>query len=179
MKLNQAWGWLMAGVLAAGLNASYHDGGLQWAHQLADRVGNSSEAVVALATGQTDRFLSEVQLVSARSETASCPLTAAIARVQSALEGREGGTARLDAMAARQQVRLDKLEANRDRMETRIEAQTARIRVATAAFTPAVFKSASTSVICPRIRVNVPQVPMVRMPAMPVVHVDVASADPL
>jgi hypothetical protein len=179
MKLNQAWGWLMAGVLAAGLNASYHDGGLQWAHQLADRVGNSSAAVVALASGQTDRFLFEAQMVSARNETASCRLTAAIARVQSKLEGREGGAARLDAMAPREQARLDKLEANRARMEARIVAQTARIRVATAAYTPGVFKSASASVFCPRIRVNVPQVPMVRMPAMPVVHFDVASADPL
>src|ERR1700727_562457 len=179
MKLNQAWGWLMAGVLAAGLNASYNDGGLQWAHQLADRVGNRSEMVVALATGQADRLLSEAQMVSARNETASCPLTAAIARVQSALQGREGGSARLDAMTARRQARLDRLEANRDRMEARIEAQTARIRVDAATFTPAMFKSASTWVICPRIRVNVPQVPMVRMPAMPVVHVDIDSADPL
>jgi hypothetical protein len=179
MKLNQAWGWLMAGVLAAGLNASYHDGGLQWAHQLADRVGNGSAMVVALATGQTDRWLSEAQMVSARSETASCPLTTAIARVQSALQGREGGAARLNAMTARQQVRLDRLEANRDQMEARIEAQTARLRVNAAAFTPVVFKSASTSVLCPRIRVNVPRVPMIRMPAIPAVHVDIDSADPL
>ena len=62
----QAWGWLIAGVLAAGLNASYHDGGLQWAHEVAERVGHGSSAVLALASGNAERFLSEAQLVAAR-----------------------------------------------------------------------------------------------------------------
>ncbi len=52
-QMTQAWGWLTAGVLAAGLNASYHDGGLQWAHQVADRVEHGSAAVLALASDLT------------------------------------------------------------------------------------------------------------------------------
>ena len=57
MKTTQAWGWLAAGVLAAGLNAAYHDGGLEWAHRIADRVQHGSAAVVALAGGRADQFV--------------------------------------------------------------------------------------------------------------------------
>ena len=53
MKMTQAWGWLVAAVLAAGLNASYHDGGLQWAHQIADRVEQRS--TVATGAGHRER----------------------------------------------------------------------------------------------------------------------------
>jgi hypothetical protein len=60
----QAWGWLAAGVLAAGLNASYHDGGLQWLHQAVDQVEHGSAAVLALAGGHADLFLAEARLVS-------------------------------------------------------------------------------------------------------------------
>lgn len=62
----QAWGWLVAAVLAAGLNASYHDGGLEWAHRIAEGVEHSSNAVLALATGHADRFLAEAQMLGAR-----------------------------------------------------------------------------------------------------------------
>ena len=175
MKMTQAWAWLVAGVLAAGLNASYHDGGLQWAHEVADRVEHSSAAVLALASGNADQFLSEAQLVSARSETTSCRLSTALARVQTRLARTGNGFARFDGMTARQDVQLARLEANRDRMVAQIEAQTARIRVRV----PAV---ALTSVVvrvpqvpaCPRIRVNVPQPMVVRIPA-PVIDVESGS----
>jgi hypothetical protein len=60
----QAWGWLAAAALAAGLNASYHDGGLQWVHQAVDQVEHGSAAVLALAAGHADQFLAEARLVS-------------------------------------------------------------------------------------------------------------------
>jgi hypothetical protein len=63
----QAWGWLAMAVLAAGLNASYHDGGLQWLHRAVDQMEHSSAAVLALAAGHTDQFLAEARLVSSQS----------------------------------------------------------------------------------------------------------------
>src|SRR5579863_907304 len=81
----QAMGWLIAGVLAAGLNASYHDGGLQWAHDVANRVEHGSAAVLALASGNAERFLSEAQMVADRNETASCRLSTALAQIQTKL----------------------------------------------------------------------------------------------
>jgi hypothetical protein len=119
----QAMGWLMAGVLAAGLNASYHDGGLQWAHELADRVEHGSAAVVALASGNAERFLSEAQLVSAKNETASCRLSAALARAHARLARGENRFSRFNDFPARQDAQLAWLDANRDRMEAQIQAQ--------------------------------------------------------
>ena len=66
------------------------------------------------------------------------------------------------------------LDADRVRMEARIEAQAARIRVATVAFRPIRINP----VVCPRVRVNVPRVPMVRIPA-PVVHVEMLGTGPV
>jgi hypothetical protein len=169
----QAWGWLVAGVLAAGLNASYHDGGLQWAHEVANRIEHSSTAVLALASGNAERFLSEARLVTERNETASCRLATSLARVQTRLARTETGFAHFDGMSARQEEQLARLEANRDRMEAQIEAQTARIRIPAVAFNPIVVREPQVSA-CPRIRVNVPQVPMVRIPAP---EIDVESGN--
>src|SRR5882757_1002103 len=95
----QAWGWLIAGVLAAGLNASYYDGGLQWAHELADRVEHGSAAVVALASGNAERFLAEAQLVAAKNETASCRLSTAL-RAQGRLARSESRFSRFNNLTA-------------------------------------------------------------------------------
>src|ERR1700739_2211262 len=84
----QAWGWLVAAVLAAGLNASYHDGRLEWAHRIAGSAEHSSNAVLALATGHAARFLAEAQLLGARQEAASCPLSTALARIQTRIQSR-------------------------------------------------------------------------------------------
>ena len=77
----QAWGWLTAAVLAAGLNASYHDGGMQWAHRIADRVEHNSNAVLALATGHADEFVTEARVLSPRAQRG---------RVRSQLRGNPG-----------------------------------------------------------------------------------------
>src|ERR1700726_3932254 len=91
MKTNQAWGWLAAGVLAAGLNASYYDGGLQWVHRIADRVQQNATTVAAVASGRADQFLSEARILTARTQGASCPLSTAMALVQSRIARSEAG----------------------------------------------------------------------------------------
>ena len=179
MKTNQPWGWLAAGVLAAGLNANYYDGGLQWAHRIADRVSYQSEAALAMASGRAGLFLAEARMIAARDESASCPWSRAAARVQSRIARSQSRFDRFEAMSAREQVQLDRLEANRERMEAQITARAARLRVATAAFSPAASKAMILPVACPRVRVNIPELPMGEMPAIPEVHVDLSSTGPV
>ena len=132
MKLKQAWGWLMAAVVAAGLNAGYHDGAMAWAHQIADRVGHNSVAVLALASGRTDRFLSEARFLTVKQEDPACPFAAALAqaRAVTALKAsrieREG--AGLEVVSARRVAQFDRWEADRARLEARIVAQANRLR---------------------------------------------------
>jgi hypothetical protein len=174
----QAWGWLAAGVLAAGLNASYHDGGLEWAHRIADWFCQDSAALLALASGQADRFLAEAQLVTARSESASCPLSTVLARIRTKLgqdrAGSDAGWARVEAMSARDEAQLARFEASR----ARIEARVARIRIPAVAFSPVSIAAPRISV-CPRVRVNIPRMPAIKMPMMPVVHVESVGAGPV
>src|SRR5580700_4745381 len=103
-KMTEAWGWLAIGVLAAGLNASYHSGGLQWAHEIADRAEHNSAAVLALASQNADHFLAEAQTLTARSEAASCPLSKTMSRVQSGIAYSEAGFDRFEALSARRQA---------------------------------------------------------------------------
>ncbi len=173
----QAWGWLVTAVVAAGLNASYHDGGLEWAHRIADQVGHSSNAVLALATGRADEFLTEARLLPDRHERASCALASTLTRVESKIDLSDVDFDRLEAISDREQVQLDRLSANRER----IEAQVARIRVPAVAFTPAIVRAPTVS-ICPRVRVNLPQIPRMRMKmprVMPVVHVESSGNGPV
>jgi hypothetical protein len=144
LKMTQAWGWLVAGVLAAGLNASYHDGGLQWAHQVADQISDRfsevehrSAAVLDLATGHADRFVSEVRLLTARQETPSCPWTTAMAQVQTRVAQSQLGLDRFEALSAQEEAQVSRFEANRARLEgqiagqiqAQIAAQTAQFRI--------------------------------------------------
>lgn len=157
----QAMGWLIAGVLAAGLNASYHDGGLEWAHQVADRVGSESASVVEMASGRANEFLTEARLASPSAETPSCPLSTTLARVQAKIDRSQAGFDRLVAISDREQAQFAIVEANR----ARIEADLANIRIPDAAFRTVVVND---RVICPRIRVNVPRMPMIKLPVIKV-----------
>ncbi len=177
MKTKQAWGWLVAAVLAAGLNASYHNGGLQWAHEVADRLEHGSTAALSLASEHAGEFLSEARMLADRNETASCRLSTALARVQTKIARSETSVERFDVMSAREEAQLDRLEANRTRMEAQIARQTAHIKIATAAFAPINVRVAP--VVCPRIRVNVPRLPIVKLPALPVIHIDTVLAGPV
>ena len=192
----QALGWLTAAVLAAGLNASYHDGGLEWAHRVADRVEHSSAAVLALASGHAGQFLAEARLVSDQmiaeqriaepmivepAETPSCRWATAIARAQAKMARAQNGFAKFNAMSdimsAREQVRLDRMQANQARFEARIEAQTAHLQERMAGFNPVVLKTIEIPTHCQRIRINVPQTPTIHIPA-PAIDVNV-STDPI
>ncbi|MGA2412830.1 MAG: hypothetical protein ABSF59_00190 [Candidatus Sulfotelmatobacter sp.] len=145
MKSTEAWGWLVAGVLALGLNGMYHDGGAacaarSWKRALAPIVSRSG-AVLALASGRADWFLAKANVAAAREETASCRLATAVARFQTKLARSQSGWARFEAVSARQEIQLARMEADR----ARIEAQAARVR-----FTPAAFETS----VCPRVKVR-------------------------
>ena len=181
-------------MLAAGLNASYHDGGLEWAHRIASSVEHSSNAVLALATGHADRFLAEAQVLAARQETASCPLSAALARVESRIARTQIRIARsraradrfndsFEVMSAREEAAMAKIEADR----ARIEAEVAHMQIPDADFAPAMVSVRKIS--CPRVRLTMPEVPRVeipriavphiKMPVAPVINVNVSSAGPV
>jgi hypothetical protein len=163
----QAWGWLAVAALAAGLNASYHDGGLQWAHQIVDQVGHNTSAVLALATGRADQFMAEAQLVTRHKQNSECPLTAALARMDTSMPS-DFEVERFEMISAREQAQLARLEANR----ARIEAQVSRIRIPAMAFRPVVVAAPKLSV-CPRVRVNIPRIPAMKMP---VIHIAAPEA---
>lgn len=166
----QAWGWLAIAVLAAGLNSSYHNGGLEWAHRVADRVQHNTSAVLTLATGHTDRFLAEAQLVSAQNSH-SCPFSAALAAVRRSIAPVHSEQERFEAMTAREEAALARLEANRARMQARM------VRLNMANFNPVVVRA--PRVVCPRVRVSIPRMPVMRMPAAPTVHIDYPGAGPV
>lgn len=178
MKTTQAWGWLVAGVLALGLNGFYQDGGAACLHRAVDRmiahVTERTGPVLALATGRADLFMARTGVVAARSETGSCRVATAVARVEAKMSGNRGEWAAFEATSARQEAAMARVEANR----ARIEARVAQVR-----FLPVAFDAAKIPVICPRVRVEIPRVriprmPMVRIPA-PVVHVETPGAGPV
>src|SRR5579872_5211112 len=98
----QSWGWLAVAVLAAGLNSSYHDGGLQWAHRIADRVEHNSNAVLALATGRADQFMAEAKIISAH-QSSPCPLSAVLAEVRHSIAPAHSELDRFEQMSAREE----------------------------------------------------------------------------
>jgi hypothetical protein len=167
----QAWGWLVAAVLAAGLNATYHDGGMQWAHRIADHVQYNTTAVMALATGHADQFLQQARFVNARRQSGECPFNETMARVNAELARSQ---AHWDVMSAREEVQLARLQANRDSME----AQLAQMRIPAVNFAPVVVRTRH-AYVCPRVKVNVPRIPNVKVPEMPVVRVNFAGAGPV
>lgn len=167
--MKQGWSWLAAGVMALGLNGVYHDGGAEWAHRFVSR----SAAVVALASGHEERFLS-----SAREHTLLCRVATEMARFQTKIARTQTGFAHFDAMTAQQEAGLARLEANR----ARLEAQVARLDLVSAPLSPefgAAFgpKRIELPVICPRLPVNIPRT-LVRVPA-PTVRVETLSAGPI
>lgn len=204
MKTNQAWGWLAAAVVAAGLNASYHDGGLRWAHQMVSRVEQNAKTTLALATGKADLFLAEARLFSAEEQAPTDPLTNAFAEVRGNVLAKVSDNAmeqvrtvwadhraefdRFEAISACNRTKFARLEANRARMEAVLDARRARleaqlqarvlrVRLQNADFTPAAFESLSVHVACPRVRMNMPKMP-IKMPEIPEVHVDLSGLGP-
>jgi len=178
----QAWGWLAAAVVAAGLNAGYHDGAFEWAHRAAERVEHGSAAVLALASGRADQFLVEARMLTGR-EGESRPWSGPLARIQTAVATRVARTdhtfAGFEAMSARHEAQLARLEASREMIEARIAARTARmrVRIPDASLNPVSFHYEGSSV-CPRVRAHVRQLPRVRVQT-PSVDVELPSASPM
>ena len=170
----QSWGWLATAVLAAGLNSSYHNGGLQWVHDAADQVQHNTTAVLALATGRADRFLAEAQLASAKSSP-SCPVRAALAAVRRSIAPVHTEQERFEALTAREEGALARLEANRARMEVRF----AQLNMAN--FNPVMVRA--PKVVCPRVHVSIPRMPAMKIPVVriptPAVHVECSGAGPV
>jgi hypothetical protein len=172
----QAWGWLVAGVVALGLNGYYQDGGAPWAHQIVERMSHDTQAVIALATGHADRLLAEARLASAQRESESCPWATTTSRIQARMDRAQ---AEVNAMSARRQAQLDRFQAQRNRMEAQraqIESQIARMHVPAMTFTS--VDVAVPNVDCPRIRIRVPRPPQVRIPA-PAIHIEPSRPDML
>ncbi len=181
----QAWGWLVAGVLALGFNGLYHDGGLDWAHRIAAVVQHDVQYKAdALLAGRAGQILAEAELFSARNETATARIATAVAQAQNRVARSQTGLARLEAMTARQQAACAQLEANRARMEAeraRIEAMVqarmamAAVPVPAAALVPG---DITIPVVCPRVKVGVPRTPLVHVPVR-MIQVDSAGAGPV
>jgi len=161
----QAWGWLAAAVMAAGLNASYHDGGLRWAHEIANQVKHNTGAVLALATGRADQFVTEANLVAAAKQSSPCPF-AALAEARAVAVPTQVELRQFEVMSAREQAKLARIETAR----ARIEARVAQLHIPAVAFNPVVVQAPRS--VCPRVRVSMPRIPAVKIPAMPVVHVE-------
>jgi hypothetical protein len=170
----QAWGWLAIAVLAAGLNAGYHDGGFRWAHRIVGRVGHSTSAVLALATGRADQFLTEARIIAAHQHSSSCPLGAAVAEMQAALAPSETNFAEFEQMSARHEDQLAKIEAKRARLEARL----IRIRIPAVVMNRIEVPTPRVSV-CPRVQLNIPRMPMIKVPAPPVIHIDTGNLGPI
>ncbi|SRR5579871_797229 len=173
----QAWGWLTAAVLAAGLNASYHDGGFTWAHRIADRVGHNVSAVAALASGNAQEFLIEARQIAADNETPSCRFDNAVAQMKTKVAESQAQFDRFEAMTSREQARFARLEANRARMQAKLAENASRFHFAMVDFNPAEF-AAITTPKCPRVRVSVPRIPAIKIPS-PIIHVDISGPGPV
>ena len=173
-------------MLAAGLNATYHDGGLEWVHRASDRVAYRATAVLALASGRAEQFLTEAQLLNSQDQDASNPVNAMLAQVQArvgeeALANAEAKVARCQAqselvevLSAREEAQLARIEVNPEKIEARVAARV-HVRVPAAVVVPVTVK---VPAVCPRVRVTVPEMPRINVPA-PVIHIETPSAGPV
>jgi hypothetical protein len=188
MKPTQAWGWLAAGMLAAGINAAYHDGGLQWAHRIADRAQHISEAVVALASGRADQFLAEAKTLSARNDDQVMAFSdTVVATADHEMARAEAAYVRAEARAEAHCVRM---QAERARMEARTEAHRALVRIPDVRVETAMIQIPGVPAIsiprvelspmrvhCSQIRMSLPALPNRRMPAPPAVKISFSNED--
>ncbi len=109
--------------------------------------------------------------MTAREQSASCPVSTALAWVQTRLGRNHARLDRFEAMADRERARI---EVNR----ARVEVQAARIRIPAVGFKPIVFSAPKLSE-CPRVRVSMPRLPRIQVPDIPVIRVETASGGPI
>ena len=149
---------------------------MQWAHEIVDRVAHNTGAVLALATGRADQFMAEARMLNVERHASQCPLAAAMAQVQSAVDQSQSEFDGFQAMSDREQAQLARLEANRARIEAHVQARLARVRLVETNFNPDVVKL--PEITCPRVRVNIPRMPRIKVPA-PTVHVEYSGPGPV
>ena len=202
MKI-QAWGWLIAGVVALGLNGFYHDGGCSWAHRAVAEFEHNTSVVLALASGRADEFLAEVKPVVTREEPASCRVATVLARVQNKVARMQTEFAHtelaqvapastyqmnmdqinMDRFLAVQVAASDKLQALSDRRQAALERAQARqvevqeriaAKLARVQAMPA-LQYTSFETRCPHVSVHVPRVhvPEVNVPEINVPRIHV------
>jgi hypothetical protein len=190
MKSTQAWGWLAAGVLAAGLNAAYHNGGFAWAHRIADQAQHVSGAVVALASGHAEQFLAEAETLTARNDGEMTAFSdEAVAKADQQMARLEAVYARAEAVQAREQAHCARIRAERARIEQRIAARQRFVRVPSVQFetaamqipdapvfrTPRIASSQIRTAHCSHLRISLPALPKVGVPATPAVNVSFST----
>jgi len=164
--------------MAAGLNASYHNGDLQCVHRVAEKAKHTTLGVLALATGRADQFLMQAEILAAH-EQADSRLAMAPLQNESAII--EASAARLEVLNARKDLQRARIEAQQARIQGRLAAQTARFQIAQAKLNrvfnplPADFNPMKT-VSCPRVRINIPQLSGAQIPA---IHVDAPGIGPI
>jgi hypothetical protein len=193
MKTTQAWLWLTAGVLAAGMNAVYHDGGAQWAHDIVDRVSDRvasrvedpvedrveanivdrvidrSQELLARATDHADLALSQARLTVSDEGHSPCRFRESTSSWKTGLARSQSTVDRIKSLSARQKAQIARVEAKR----VRVEAAISRVSVETPVIAQN-FKFAFAPA-CPRIHVNVPRVRV----ATPEIHIETSSTDPI
>jgi hypothetical protein len=145
-------------------------------HEIVDRVGHNTGAVLALATGRADQFLTEARMLNVERRGSQCPLTEAMAQVQSSVDQSQSAFDGFQAMSDREQAQLARLEANRARIEAHVQARLARVHFGEANFNPVVVQV--PKIICPRVRVHIPSMPRIKVPA-PTVHVEYSGPGPV
>ena len=192
MKI-QASGWLIAGVMALGLNGFYHDGGFAWAHRAIAEFEHNTTAVLALASGRADEFLAEVKPVVVHQESASCPIATAFARVQTKvaqlaqvapaqtyqvnldrlLAAQVVASDRLQEMSDRRQAAIERAQAKQVEVQARIAAKMVRIQSMPA------LQYASFETHCPQVHVHVPRVhvPEIQIPQVHIPQISVPAID--
>jgi hypothetical protein len=189
----QASGWLIAGVMALGLNGFYHDGGFAWAHRAIAEFEHNTTAVLALASGRADEFLAEVKPVVVHQESASCPIATAFARVQTKvaqlaqvapaqtyqvnldrlLAAQVVASDRLQEMSDRRQAAIERAQAKQVEVQARIAAKMVRIQSMPA------LQYASFETHCPQVHVHVPRVhvPEIQIPQVHIPQISVPAID--
>lgn len=171
MMKTQGWGWLIAGVAALGLNGFYHDGGLRWAHQLADQLESRSATVLALTADPADHLITSAEQVAAKDEAASCRISTAIAQAETRMARGENRVGQWEAISARQEAQLVRMEANRAKIEARIE----QMRIPAVHISPVMV----TVPACSRMQVRMPRIPVIKIPTAPMIHIEATGAGPV
>lgn len=123
MGSEKAWYWLVAGVLALGLNGAYQDGQLGWAHDLADHTAS----MVERASERGLHFVTIAEMMLGRSPEAFGRTEAALQSLQTkavcervAREQRQMAMAQMrqQLAEAKMQRKLDMAHMKMDKVRT-------------------------------------------------------------